>query len=129
DRLQVLSELSSEAQDRREKAERQARIARETHTQLVREEADQQKTLAVVESRKNSAETKFAALSAELERLLADGSQRSTSTLESEKKMEVKEQAPREARAEVGDAAQEKAKAEKVSNSRRSVVKDAEETK
>src|SRR5699024_1227008 len=128
DRLQVLSELSSEAQDRREKAERQARIARETHTQLVREEADQQKTLAVVESRKNSAETKFAALSAELERLLADGSQRSTSTLESEQEIEVQEQALHEAQAAVGDAAHEKAEAEEVSNSRRSVVKDAEET-
>src|SRR5699024_1246170 len=87
-----------------------------------------QKTLAVVESRKNSAETKFAALSAELERLLADGSQRSTSTLESEQEIEVQEQALHEAQAAVGDAAHEKAEAEEVSNSRRSVVKDAEET-
>src|SRR5699024_1708154 len=92
DKLQSLSESLDTAQQRREKAERQARIARETHTQLVREEADQQKALTVAESRKSSAEMKFASLSAELERLLAEGSERATCTDEKEKERDVQEQ-------------------------------------
>src|SRR5699024_3477872 len=91
DKLQSLSESLGGAQKRREKAERQARIARETHTQLVREEADQHKALAVAESRKNSAETKFASLSDELKRLLAEGNQSSTSTEQGEHEVKVQE--------------------------------------
>lgn len=126
DKLQSLSESLEAAQERREKAERQARIARETHTQLVREEADQQKALAVAESRKNSTETKFASLSAELERLLAEGSHSSTSTEEDEQEVQIQEQALVEAEAAVQAAVEEKAEADESVQKRRAVVKAAE---
>ena len=126
DKLQSLSEALDTAQQRREKAERQARIARETHTQLVREEADQQKALTVAESRKSSAETKFASLSAELERLLAEGSQSATSTDEGEKELDVQEQALVEAEAAEQAAEAEKSEADESARKRRDVVKEAE---
>ena len=126
DKLQSLSEALDTAQQRREKAERQARIARETHTQLVREEADQQKALTVAESRKSSAETKFASLSAELERLLAEGSQSATSTDEGEKELDVQEQALVEAEAAEQAAEAEKSEADESARKRREVVKEAE---
>src|SRR5699024_2333447 len=55
-KLESLSAALSDAQEHRSSAERQARIASETYTQLVREEADQQKALATAESRKTAAE-------------------------------------------------------------------------
>src|SRR5699024_6765835 len=56
----------------REQAEKQVRVARETYTQLVREEADQQKSFAMAESRKTSAETKLQSLEAQLIRINQD---------------------------------------------------------
>src|SRR5699024_7800275 len=126
DKLQSLSESLEAAQERREKAERQARIARETHTQLVREEADQQKALAVAESRKNSAETKFASLSDELKRLLAEGNQSSTSTEQGEHEVKVQENSLVEAEAAVQTAVQEKTEADESVQKLREVVKEAE---
>ena len=47
-------------------------MARETYTQLVREEADQQKSFAMAESRKTSAETKLQSREAQLIRINQD---------------------------------------------------------
>src|SRR5699024_4136646 len=126
DKMKSWPEFLVTAQQRREKAERQARIARETHTQLVREEADQQKALTVAEGRKSSAETKFASLSAELERLLAEGSQSATSTDEGEKELDVQEQALVDAEAAEQAAEAEKSEADESARKRREVVKEAE---
>lgn len=72
EKLEELQHTLSVAQDLRVAAERKARVARETYTQLVREEADQQKSFAHAESRKNTAEAKFSALQAELQRVVQD---------------------------------------------------------
>ena len=121
----LLSSLD-EAQESREKAERQARIARETHTQLVREEADQQKALAVAENHKSSAETKLASLTSELERLLANGSHSSHSTQEIEQEIQVQEKALSEAEESLRIAAEDKAAAEKTLEVQRTTVREAE---
>src|SRR5690625_1138159 len=72
DSLQALRQALQEAQENREAAERGARVARETYTQIVRKEADQQKALARAENRKHTLETKFQSLTAELDRLESD---------------------------------------------------------
>ncbi len=72
EKLGELQHALEQAQAAREAAERKARIARETYTQVVREEADQQKSFAQAESRRQSAETKLYALQAELARAEQD---------------------------------------------------------
>ena len=88
-----MSSALNAVEQRRQEAERQARIARETHTQLVREEADQQKALAMSESRKSSAEIKLASLTSEFERLIAEGADSSDSTQEIEQETQSQESA------------------------------------
>lgn len=92
-KVDALSNALNAAEQRRQEAERQARIARETHTQLVREEADQQKALAMSESRKSSAEIKLASLTSEYERLIAEGANSSDSTQEIEQEIQSQESA------------------------------------
>lgn len=92
-KVDALSSALNAAEQRRQEAERQARIARETHTQLVREEADQQKALAMSESRKSSAEIKLASLTSEFERLIAEGANSSDSTQEIEQETQSQESA------------------------------------
>src|SRR5699024_987726 len=70
--------------------------------------------------------TKFASLSAELERLLAEGSQSATSTDESEKELDVQEQALVDAEAAEQAAEAEKSEADESARKRRDVVKEAE---
>src|SRR5699024_5059487 len=65
-------------------------------------------------------------LSAELERLLAEGSQGATSTDEGEKEVDVQEQALVEAEAAEQAAVAEKSEADESARKRRDVVKEAE---
>src|SRR5699024_2202634 len=81
------------AEQRRPEAERQARIARETHTQLGAQEADQQTALATAESRKSSAEINLASLTSVFERLTAERANSSDSTQDIEQEIESQESA------------------------------------
>ncbi|WP_022871627.1 chromosome segregation protein SMC [Yaniella halotolerans] len=90
-KVQALSQALSEAETVRDQAERQARISRDTHTQLVKEEADQQKALTVAESRKNSAEIKLNSLTSEYERLLTSGTTSSDTTTEIDHEVQEQE--------------------------------------
>lgn len=126
DKVEALSIALSEAQAHRERAERQARIARETHTQLVQEEADQHKALATAENHKNAAETKLTSLRSELERLLVDGSHSSQSAEEIEHEIQAQETAHVEVEEALRTASEAKSAAHEVAKARRTAVKEAE---
>ena len=131
DKLGELQHVLQNAQATREAAERKARVARETYTQVVREEADQQKTFAQAESRKKSAETKLHALQAELARAEQDAGfntgslekfqqeiqQLETSLTEAEKELEACRQHKEELQRHAQNTRESRARAEKALNS------------
>jgi len=127
-KLESLSAALSDAQEHRSSAERHARIASETYTQLVREEADQQKALATAESRKTAAETKLASLTEQLQRLVEEDTYNSSTAQETEHELETQQHALAEAEAELQRATEEKTTADEAAKKQRTETRTAEDT-
>src|SRR5699024_322359 len=126
-KLESFSAALHDAQEHRSNAERQARIASETYTQLVREEADQQKALATAESRKTAAETKLASLTDQLQRLVEEGSYNATVTHEVEHELASQQASLAEAEAELQIATDEKTAADEAAKKQRAETRTAED--
>ena len=110
----------------REQAEKQVRVARETYTQLVRQEADQQKSFALAESRKTSAETKLQAVEAQLARITQDESLHAESFSDAEQEIASHKQAMAEVEAELSQQREQETKAREREHEARQQLKTAE---
>ncbi|NWN89641.1 MAG: chromosome segregation protein SMC [Micrococcaceae bacterium] len=126
--IEVLATTLEEAQEQKSTAERQARIAQETHTHIVREEADQQKSFAVAESRKSAAESKLDSLKAELQRLIEDGSHGDESTLQAEHEVAEQEAALTRAESELSQAREEKEETQQAVQKARQELRDFDDS-
>ncbi len=127
-KLDTLTDALEKAEQQRSTAERQARIANETYTQLVREEADQQKALATAQNRKHAAETNLNSLNQQLERLMEDDSHSATSTQEAEQELALQHEALTTAQAELRTATEQHSAARQVVTIQRDKTRNAEAT-
>ena len=125
-KLEELKVALSQAQAAREEAEKQARVTRETYTQLVRQEADQQKSFAQAESRKLSAATTMQSLEAQLSQLVQDDTANSVSFAEAEEEIAQHEEALSEVDSQLADSVKGRTEAQALEHQARDRVEDAE---
>jgi chromosome segregation protein len=126
DKLALLERELQDAQRRREAAERNARVAQETYAQLVREEADQEKSLAQAEGNRNAAETKLSALQTELQRLDQEADYSADSFQEFQQEIQQQQTALTSAEAELEESRQAKESVQEQAQEARSQLAKAE---
>ena len=126
EKQQKLEYSLNEAVAAREQAEKQVRVARETYTQLVREEADQQKSFAMAESRKTSAETKLQSLEAQLIRINQDETLNAESFADGEQEIASHKENLAVVEAELNQVREQEAEAREREREARQQVKTAE---
>ncbi|GAA4119697.1 chromosome segregation protein SMC [Enteractinococcus coprophilus] len=110
----------------REQAEKQVRVARETYTQLVREEAEQQKSFVLAESRKASAETKLQSIEAQVARITQDESLHAESYTDAEQEISSDKQTLAEVESELRQQREQETKARDQEQEARQQLKTAE---